>query len=165
MASLGRSANASKMQAKRARSRLSGKTVPAATRAAQSVCVCIARPPLGIKACCRLLLSYYPLQGQRCEIVRIRRAVDPDLILRLADGSHAAMAMSWTAYGEPQGLPAAPSRPDLPQLDLQGLRQIVHLLDQLRQEDRFPTPRRRAPRSRSVHRKLPKVNTGSLRSD
>jgi hypothetical protein len=108
---------------------------------------------------------HHPLHGQRCEIVRIRRGVDPDLILRLADGSHAAIAMSWTDYGEPQGLPAAPSRPDLPQLDLQGLRQIVHLLDQLRQEDRFPTPRRRAPRSRSVHRKLPKVNTGSLRSD
>src|SRR3989442_3165338 len=61
MASLGRSANVSKMQAKRARSRLSGKTVPAATRAAHRVCVCIERPPLGIKACCHLLLSYYPL--------------------------------------------------------------------------------------------------------
>ena len=59
----GRSANASKMQAKRARSRLSGKTVSAATRAAQSVCMCIARPPLGLKACCRLLLSYYPLSA------------------------------------------------------------------------------------------------------
>lgn len=107
---------------------------------------------------------HHPLHGQRCEIVRIRRGVDPDFILRLADGSHAAIAMSWTDYGEPQGLPAAPSRPDLPQLDLQGLRQIVHLLDQLRQEDRFPTPRRRSPRFRSVHRKLPKGNTGSLHS-
>ena len=107
---------------------------------------------------------HHPLHGQRCEIVRIRRGVDPDFILRLADGSHAAIAMSWTDYGEPQGLPAAPSRPDLPQLDLQGLRQIVHLLDQLRQEDRFPTPRRSSPRSRSVHRKLPKGNTGSLHS-
>src|SRR5207245_9440856 len=59
---------------KRAGSRLSGKTVPAATRAAQSVCVCIARPPRGIKACCPLLLSYYPLLvlgplPQRMEVV------------------------------------------------------------------------------------------------
>src|SRR5882724_3121028 len=45
MASLGRSANVSKMQAKRAASRLSGKTVPAATRAAHRVCVCIEPPP------------------------------------------------------------------------------------------------------------------------
>src|SRR2546428_205433 len=61
MASLGRSANVSKMEAKRAGRRLSGKTVPAATRAAQSVCVCIEPPPLGPKTCCQLLLSYYPL--------------------------------------------------------------------------------------------------------
>src|SRR5258706_15077785 len=60
MASLGRSAKVSKTQAQRAERRLSGKTVPAATRAAQSVCVCIARPPLGLKACCQLLLAYYP---------------------------------------------------------------------------------------------------------
>src|SRR2546422_7327235 len=63
MASLGRSANVSKMQAKRAGSRLSGKTVPAATRAAQSVCVCIEHPLLGIKVCCQRLLSYYLLSA------------------------------------------------------------------------------------------------------
>src|SRR2546428_4985641 len=74
MASLGRSANVAKIPAKRAESRLSGKTVPAATRAAQSVCVCIARPPRGLTACCPLLLSYYPLLvlgplPQRMEVV------------------------------------------------------------------------------------------------
>src|SRR5437764_13979970 len=63
MASLGRSANVSKMEAKRAGRRLSGKTVPAATRAAQSVCVCIEPPSLGIKACCQRLLSYYLLSA------------------------------------------------------------------------------------------------------
>src|SRR5437588_105797 len=39
---------------------------------------------------------HHPLSGQRCEVVRIRRGVDPDLIVRLRDGSHAAIAMSWT---------------------------------------------------------------------
>src|SRR5437588_3976484 len=63
IASLGRSANVSKMEAKRAERRLSGKTVPAATRAAQSVCVCIEPPSLGIKACCQRLLSYYLLSA------------------------------------------------------------------------------------------------------
>jgi hypothetical protein len=43
----------------------------------------------------------------------------------------------------------------LPLLDLQGLRQILHLLDQLRQDERFPTPRRRPPRSRPAQRTLP----------
>src|SRR6266516_360164 len=49
------------MQAKRAGRRLSGNTVPAATRAAQSVCVCIEPPPRDFKTGCQLLLSYYPL--------------------------------------------------------------------------------------------------------
>jgi hypothetical protein len=39
---------------------------------------------------------HHPLHGQRCEVVRIRRGVDPDLVIRLADGSHAAIAMSST---------------------------------------------------------------------
>jgi Family of unknown function (DUF5372) len=68
---------------------------------------------------------HHPLYGQRCEVVRLRRGVDPDLVLRLADGTHAAIAMSWTDAGEGQGLPAAQRRLTLPLLDLQGLRQIV----------------------------------------
>jgi hypothetical protein len=58
---------------------------------------------------------HHPLCGQRCAVVRIRRGVDPDLILRLADGTHAAMAMSWTDAGEDQALSAAQSHPALPQ--------------------------------------------------
>ncbi len=97
---------------------------------------------------------HHPLQGQRCEIIRIRRGVDPDLVLRFTDGSHAAIAMSWTDYGEASGRPPVPNAPDLPLLDLQGLRQIVYLFDQLRQDDRFPKPRRRTRRSRAAQRKL-----------
>src|SRR2546421_1848961 len=81
---------------------------------------------------------HHPLWGQRCEVVFIRRGVDPDLILRLADGTHAAIAMSWTDSGEGQAFSATQSKRDLPRLDLQGLRQILQFFDQLRQEDRFP---------------------------
>jgi hypothetical protein len=98
---------------------------------------------------------HHPLWGQRCEVVFIRRGVDPDLILRLADGTHAAIAMSWTDAGGGQALSAAQGGSDWPLLDLQGLRQILHLLGQLRQEDRFPTPRRSTPHSRPARRKLP----------
>jgi Family of unknown function (DUF5372) len=101
---------------------------------------------------------HHPLRGQRCEVVFIRRGVDPDLILRLADGTHAAIAMSWTDAGEGQVLAAAHSHPDLPRLDLQGLRQILQLLDQLRQEDRLPKLRRRTPRSPAARRTLPPGN-------
>jgi hypothetical protein len=99
---------------------------------------------------------HHPLHGQRCEVIFIRRGVDPDLILRLADGTHAAIAMSWTDSGKGEALAAAQSGPALPLLDLQGLRQILHLWDQLRQEGRFPKPRRSAPRSRPARRTLPK---------
>jgi Family of unknown function (DUF5372) len=98
---------------------------------------------------------HHPLCGQRCEVVFIRRGVDPDLILRLADGTHAAIAMSWTDSGEGQALSAAQSGPDLPRLALQGLRQILQLFDQLRQENRFPKPCCRPRRSRPTRRKLP----------
>jgi hypothetical protein len=101
---------------------------------------------------------HHPLHGQRCEVVRIRRGVDPDLVIRLADGSHAAIAMSSTDYGETTGHPVAPSGPDLPLLDLQGLRQIVLLVDQLRQDGRLPQPRRRSRRSSAARRK-PRDNT------
>jgi hypothetical protein len=87
-------------------------------------------------------------------VVYIRRGVDPDLILRLADGTHAAIAMSWTDSGQPHKLPTAQSDTDLPLLDLQGLRQIVDLFAQLRQDDRFPPPRRRPRRSSANRRKL-----------
>jgi hypothetical protein len=90
---------------------------------------------------------HHPLHGQRCAVVRIRRGVDPDLILRLPDGSHAAIAMSSTDYGETPGPPVAPSSPELPLLDLQGLRQIVDLVEQLRQDGRGPQPHRRTRRS------------------
>jgi len=97
---------------------------------------------------------HHPLSGQRCEVVRIRRGVDPDLIVRLRDGSHAAIAMSWTDAGLEPAPTEAPHGHALPLLDLQGLRQIVHLVDHLRQQGRGPKPRR-SPRARAAHRTLP----------
>ena len=63
--------------------------------------------------------------------------------------------MSWTDAGRPQELPATLSETTLPLLDLQGLRQLVHIFNQLRHEDRFPTPRRRTRRPHAARRKLP----------
>ena len=101
---------------------------------------------------------HHPLCGQRCEVVFIRHGVDPDLILRLADGTHAAIAMSWTDSGEAQTFSAPQSSLALPRLDLQGLRQILQLFDQLRQEERFPKPRSKPRRGRPPRRTLPPGN-------
>ncbi len=66
----------------------------------------------------------------------MRRGADPDLVVRLPDGSHAAIARSLTSYAAPESehsLAAAHL------LDLGGLRQVVQVLDRLRTEGRLPT--------------------------
>jgi hypothetical protein len=79
---------------------------------------------------------HHPLYGQRVAIVRIRQGVDPDLIVRLADGYHAAIAMSWTDYA---GRTAPPTPlPDLPLLDSDGLRRAADFIARLRQNGYLP---------------------------
>lgn len=73
---------------------------------------------------------HHPLYRQQVTVVRLRQGASPDLVVRLPDGSHAAIAMHLTDYA---GAPTPPSGADpLPLLDLAGLRQVVQLLDQLR---------------------------------
>jgi uncharacterized protein DUF5372 len=79
---------------------------------------------------------HHPLCGQRLAVIRVRRGADPDLIVRLPDGLHAALSVSWTDYAAP----ADPSPPpaSLPLLDGDGLRQAAELIDRMRQEGRAP---------------------------
>ena len=66
----------------------------------------------------------------------MRRGVDPDLLVQRPDGRHVMVAMSWTDYaGSPSDKPRA-SPPLL--LDVSGLRQIVRLIDRIRQEKSTP---------------------------
>ena len=62
-------------------------------------------------------------------MVRVRRGSDPDLIIRLPDGRHAAVAMSMTSYARSTETDWLDDRLHL--LDLEGLRQIVAFLDAL----------------------------------
>jgi hypothetical protein len=72
---------------------------------------------------------YHPLNGQQVEVVRVRRGSDPDLIVRLPDGRHAAVALSMTSYDGSTEAEWLDDRLHL--LDLEGLRQIVAFLDTL----------------------------------
>ena len=63
----------------------------------------------------------------------MRRGADPDLIVRLPDGTHAAVAMSLTDYTGCSD-PSAIHSPAL--LTLAGLRQLVQLIDQWGQKPR-----------------------------
>jgi hypothetical protein len=72
---------------------------------------------------------HHPLRGQRVEIIRLRRGADPDLIVRLPDGRHAAIALSSTDYAALPGDTPEPASRHL--LDLAGLRQVIQLLDHI----------------------------------
>ena len=85
-------------------------------------------PPSGFVA---ITHPHHPLRGQRVEIIRIRRGLDPDLIVRFPDGRHAAIALSSTDYLlSPDGL-SAPAAEHL--LDLHGLRSVIQLLERIAQ--------------------------------
>ncbi|MBV8310823.1 MAG: hypothetical protein JO344_10590, partial [Planctomycetaceae bacterium] len=97
------------------------------------------QPPSGFVT---ITHPHHPLRGQRVEIVRLRRGQDPDLIVRLPDGRHAAIALSGTDYLTPLE-DDLPRRPDH-LLDLNGLRQILQLLDRIARDGR-PTPDHSTP--------------------
>ena len=85
---------------------------------------------------------FHPFRGQQVEVIRIRRGPDPDLNIRLPDGTHSVVAMSSTDY-----VPTTPGV-DLhaeppPLLDLEGLRQVVQFIDRLRQAGRYAKAHRR----------------------
>jgi hypothetical protein len=66
--------------------------------------------------------------------VRIRRGNDPDLIVVLPDGRHAAIALSSTDYASDLENPLSVAAEHL--LDLDGLRRVIQLLDRLALPDR-----------------------------
>jgi hypothetical protein len=75
---------------------------------------------------------YHPLYGKQVQIIRVRRGPDPDLIIRMPDGYHGAIAASLTDYaGASQADPSTAS-PSL--LSIEGLWKITQFLEHIRQE-------------------------------
>ena len=91
------------------------------------------QPPSGFVT---ITHPHHPLRGQRVEIIRLRRGIDPDLIVRLPDGRHAAIALSSTDYLSSPEDPARPAAEHL--LDLEGLRSVIRLLDRIAQPRTSP---------------------------
>jgi hypothetical protein len=71
---------------------------------------------------------HHPLHGQQLPVVFVRRGEHPDIIVRLPDGNHAAIALADTDYTEPSPPPPSPSH----LLDLNGLRRMAQLIAELR---------------------------------
>src|SRR5207245_6680949 len=73
---------------------------------------------------------HHPLHGQRVQLIRIRRGPDPDLIIRMPDGYHGAIAASLTDYA---GTPETDHRSTKPPLlSLEGLWQMAQWISQQR---------------------------------
>src|SRR6266436_7584016 len=73
---------------------------------------------------------HHRLHGQRVQVIRVRRGPDPDLIIRMPDGYHGAIAASLTDY---EGTPDAdPSSTEPPLLSLEGLWQMAQFIAQQR---------------------------------
>ena len=81
---------------------------------------------------------HHPLCGQRLAVLRLRRGANPDLIVRLPDGTHAAVALHLTDYVANPDAPS-PSLPTSTLLDVDGLRRAAQFVAHLRQEGRFPS--------------------------
>ena len=79
---------------------------------------------------------HHPLHGQRVQIIRVRRGADPDLIIRMPDGYHGAIAASWTDYAGPQDIDPSSDAPPL--LAIDGLCHIAAFVEQCRKQGRLP---------------------------
>lgn len=76
---------------------------------------------------------HHPLYSQRVQLVRFRRGRDPDLIVRLPDGYHGAIAASLTDYAG--AAPVASDAGEPPLLLLEGLWQIAQGIAQQQRLD------------------------------
>lgn len=80
---------------------------------------------------------HHPLRGQQLPVICVRHGASPDVIVRLPDGSHAAVALSATDAAVDSVL-SSPSVAAPHLLDLQGLRQMAQRIDEFRRQGRFP---------------------------
>jgi Family of unknown function (DUF5372) len=74
---------------------------------------------------------HHPLYGQHVQLIRVRRGPDPDLIIRMPDGFHGAIAASLTDYAGASPVDSCATEPPL--LAIEGLWQIAQFIVQQRQ--------------------------------
>ncbi len=84
---------------------------------------------------------FHPWKGQQVKVIRIQRGADPDLMVQRPDGRHVMVAMSWTDYAS-----SPHNEPHLspPLLELEGLCQVVGLIEGMRREGRYPAHNNRS---------------------
>jgi Family of unknown function (DUF5372) len=76
---------------------------------------------------------HHPLYRQQVQIIRVRRGPDPDLIIRMPDGYHGAIAASLTDYADTSEVDPGVATPAL--LSIEGLWKIAQWIAQHSQEE------------------------------
>jgi hypothetical protein len=71
------------------------------------------------------------LYGQRVQLMRVRRGPDPDLIIRMPDGYHGAIAASLTDYAGASEADPSTAKPSL--LSIEGLWKIAQFIEHISQ--------------------------------
>jgi hypothetical protein len=79
---------------------------------------------------------HHPLYDQRVQLIRVRRGPDPDLIIRMPDGYHGAIAASLTDYAGPSEHDPGAAEPPL--LSIEGLWRMAQLVEQQHQLHLLP---------------------------
>lgn len=80
-----------------------------------------------------MIHPHHPLYGQRVQLIRVRRGADPDLIIRMPDGYHGAIAASLTDYAGTSQADPGTAKPSL--LSIEGLWKITQWIAQQRQQE------------------------------
>jgi hypothetical protein len=80
---------------------------------------------------------HHPLRGQQLPVVNIRHGEHPDVIVRLPDGNHAAVALEATNLAEEQSVTCSATHVSHV-LDIEGLRRMVQLVDAIRRRNSIP---------------------------
>jgi uncharacterized protein YbcC (UPF0753/DUF2309 family) len=80
--------------------------------------------------------AHHPLYSQCVQLIRVRRGPEPDLIIRMPDGYHGAIAASLTDYAGPPEANSSYTEPPL--LSLEGWWQMAQFIEQQRQLSPLP---------------------------
>jgi hypothetical protein len=66
---------------------------------------------------------HHPLNGQKCELIKVRRGPNPVLVVKMPDGNEARLPRDWTDYD----MSTAPDS----LLPIEGLRELIKIIGQL----------------------------------
>jgi len=70
---------------------------------------------------------HHPLNGQKCELIKVRRGPNAVLVVKMPDGKQARLPRDWTDYD-------MLTAPDF-LLPIEGLREIIKIIDELDEID------------------------------